>query len=146
MYSPQDTLIGPIVDELADIIENQIEGVSRVYRLVPDNNPENNSAVIPLTKYDVISDTNGKLYLKMLFGIRHLVRRSRFEDNIQDCYMYLAPYLLAFSAWDNQTLNGKSMSVEVTQGGVTQYVESGQVYTALVVNVAVLTEFNIPTS
>jgi hypothetical protein len=144
-YAPEDTLVGPIIHEIAEIVRNQIQGVSVVYETVPDKQPEDNSVLIPLTKYDCETDTNGKLRIHFIFGLRHLFRRNQMEDSIPEAYRYLVPYLLAFSAWDNQTLNGLAESVDVAQGGVTQYVESGQVFAALVVNIKVLTEFNIPT-
>jgi len=41
---------------------------------------------------------------------------------------------------------GKARLITMKNGGVSQLVESGQVYVSLVINLQVLAEINIPTS
>jgi hypothetical protein len=144
VFQPDSSLVAPIIHQLALIIQNQIAGVTLVYEDVPDGAPEDGSAVIPLSKFDVIDDTNGALYLKLTFGIRHMIRRSDFAENLATAYSYLPAYLQAFSSWENQSLNGLAESVNPTSGGVTQFIETGQAFVALLINVTVYTRYNIP--
>lgn len=145
VYAPQDPMIGPIIHAIANIIRNQIPSVGYVYEQAPDGPPEDNTALIPLTQYKIMDDTNGKLAVKLTFGIRHFIRRGPYPDNILTAYSYFMPYMQAFAAWNNQTLNGLVRSISPSNGGVAQFVEAGQVFVVLVINLEVLTEFNIPT-
>lgn len=146
IYSPSNDLVQPIIHAIADIIRNQIDGVSYVYEEVPDTPPEDASVVLPLQPFKVLGDTNGKLYLKIPIAVRFVVRRGSFAENIAYAYTYIAPFLKAFSAWENQTLGGLAQSVSPTTGGVAQIIENGTAYVCLVTVVEVLTEYNIPIS
>jgi hypothetical protein len=146
LYSPDSTLIEQIITALANIARNQISGISYVYEQPPDGPPDDMSVLIPLNSYKILDDTNGKLYISMIFGIRLMIRRGVFSENIMTAYSYVRPFLQAYAAWGNQTLGGLSTSVCPKSGGVTQMIEAGQPFAALITNVEVLTEYNIPTS
>ncbi|GCE45182.1 hypothetical protein EI42_03156 [Thermosporothrix hazakensis] len=145
-FLPGDALVGPIIRQIAAIIRQQVAGVSIVYETPPDAPPEHNGVLLALSGFRIISDTNGKLLVSVRVGVRHMIRRASFDENIAEAYAYIMPYLQAFSAWRNQTLNGLARQVTPTHGGVTQLVASGQTFVCLIVNLDVLTEFNIPTS
>lgn len=146
LYTPSDILVGPIVQQIATIIENQIAGVDRVYVNIPDGPPEDNSVIIPLTNFEILDETNGRLSVRLTFGMRHLIRRKSMDEAITNCYSYIMPYFQCFSAWVNQDLGGLARLMTIKNGGVTQFIEAGQVFLALIINLQVLTEFNIPVS
>ncbi|GHO55525.1 hypothetical protein [Ktedonobacter robiniae] len=146
VYQPQDPVISPVVAAIANIVQTQIAGVTVVYQQPPDGPPEDGSVVIPLSTYKILGDSNGKMYTKLTFGIRHFIRRGNFQENVLAAYSYWYPYMQAFSAWGNQDLGGLAQNITVSNGGVTQFVQAAQVFTALIVNLDVILEFNIPTS
>lgn len=146
LFTPSDSLIGPIVSQIAQIIETQIAGVDRVYPNIPDGPPEDNSVIIPLSNFEILDETNGRLSVRLTFGVRHLIRRKEMGESVTACYSYLMPYFQCFSAWKNQDLGGTARLMTVKNGGITQFIESGQVYLALIINLQVLTEFTIPVS
>lgn len=143
MNFPTNDVVGPIVHQLA-LVCQQIDGISQVYEHEPESAPEDGSVMIPLKKFKIEGDTNGKLYLKLQFSVMYCKRRVRGVQDIPLIYQYVLPFLLALSSWANQTLSGDAMQVSVTEGGVTQLVYAGQTLRALVTNVEVLTEYNIP--
>lgn len=143
-FSPSDTVIGPIVHQLALYIQQQIPSIAQVYEELPDRNPMHNSVILPLGKTKVLSDTNGKLKVSFQINMRHLFRRKEMDANIAEAYTYVMPWLLMLSAWENQTLGGLAMEVNPSDLQVMQASESGQAYVALAVNFDVVTEFNIP--
>lgn len=145
-YQPDGTLIQQIVTALADIARNQIGGLSYVYEEPPDGPPDDMSVLLPLNSYKVLADTNAKLYLSMIFGVRLMIRRGVFSENIITAYSYIRPFLQAYASWGNQTLGGLTQGISPKSGGVTQMVEAAQTYVAVITNVEVLTEYNIPTS
>lgn len=138
-------VVGPIVHQLA-LVCQQIDGISQIYEQEPETAPEDGSVMIPLKKFKIEGDTNGKLYLRLQFSVMYCKRRVRGVQDIPLIYQYVLPFLLALSSWANQTLSGDAMQVSVTEGGVTQLVYAGQTLRALVTNVEVLTEYNIPLS
>ncbi|GHO45191.1 hypothetical protein [Ktedonospora formicarum] len=144
MYEPQD-VISPIISAIADIVHTQISGVSQVYEQPPDGPPEDGTVEIPLSNYKIADDTNGKLCTHFTFGLRHFVVRGSFPENVLAAYAYWWPYMQAFSRWSNQSLGGRARLMTVTNGGVTQFVQAGQVFVCLIVNLEVQYEFNIPT-
>ena len=145
-YSPDATLIQQIITALADIARNQISGISYVYEQPPDGPPDDMSVLIPLNSYKILGDTNAKLYLSMIFGIRLMIRRGVFSENVITAYSYVRPFLQAYASWGNQTLGGLAQGISPKSGGVTQMVEAAQTYVVTITNVEVLTEYNIPTS
>jgi hypothetical protein len=146
-FAANDSLLSPIIEQLAEIIEQQITPApQKVYRKEPDGSTIHNSVTLPLNQFKVRDDTNGKLELHMIFSISHWFRRGTYGTGIESCYLYLMPYLQAFSAWPNQELQNQARIVAVSSGGVTQKVYAGEPHVALIVNVEVVTEFNIPIS
>ena len=145
-YAPDSSFIDAIVAALATEIQTQIPSINTVYQQYPDRAPGDNTVVLPLTKYKVMDDTNGKLKVKLTFGGKHLFRRREMGINISQAYGYLLPWLMVISSWTNQSLGGLAISTSVTEGGVAQVAEAGQSMVALIINFDVLTEFNIPVS
>jgi hypothetical protein len=143
-FTPSDSLVGPIVHQIALFIAAQIPSVGHVYEDLPDRAPTDNSVIIPLLRGRVLSDTNGKLKVQLQFSLRHLFRRKNMPDNIATAYTYVVPWLMLLSAWPNQNLNGRAIEVDASDLTITQMSESGQPMVALVVNFYVVTEFNIP--
>lgn len=143
-FAPNDSVIGPIVHELATIIQTQIPSIGHVYEKLPDRPPTDNEVLLPMTKARIVDDTNGKLKVRFTIACQHLFRRTEMDVSITRAYTYVMPWLLMLSAWTNQTLGGLSIAVYMSEVGVSQVVNSGQAYVALVVNFDVLTEFNIP--
>lgn len=143
-FAPSDSLVGPIVHQIALFVAAQIPSVGHVYEDLPDRPPADNSVIIPLLRGKVQSNTNGKLKLQLQFSLRHLFRRKNMPDNIAMAYTYIMPWLQMLSAWPNQNLNGLAIEVDADTVMVTQMSESGQPMVALVVNLFVVTEFNIP--
>lgn len=143
-FSPQD-VISPLVHQLA-LVAQQISGIGRVYETEPDNPPEDGSVLFPLVSFESPDDTNGKFYIKLTFNVMYCKRRSRGTQDIPAIYQYVLPFLQAYSAWANQSLNDEAISVTVKKGGVTQFTHGTQVFRALLTTVEVLTEFNITLS
>jgi hypothetical protein len=145
-YTPQDTLIGPIIHQIAVTIQTEIPSIEYVWEKTPDRAPSNNQVLLPLLKGKVLSDTNGKMKLLLTIGARHLFRRTELDAGITAVYTYIMPWLMMLDAWPNQTLAGLAMSTTPKDFAVTRMIESGQVFIALAVDFDVLTEFNIPLS
>lgn len=142
LFPPGDTLVGPIIDQLHSIVQNQI-GVQRIYDTDPDTPPEHGSCIIPAPFFEILSDTNAKLYLKLKFQLRHVARRTSISQNLKYLYTYVMPYLEALSAWPNNELGNEAIMVNIVKGGVGQLPINGTNYLALFINIEVLTEFNI---
>ena len=145
-YTPSDTLIGPIVHQLAQIIRTEIPSIAYVYEKMPDRAPTDNQVLLPVVKLKIVDDTNGKLKVRISIGARHLFRRTEIDMGLTKAYTYVVPWLRMLAAWTNQTLSGLAIAVYMSDLGITQIVESGQVFIALAVNFDVLTEFNIDLS
>lgn len=143
-FTPADNYVGPIVHALATNITTQIPSIAKVYEQLPDTSPIDNSVLIPLTSADIKEETNGKMRVTLNFGIRHVFKRKSMSSNVTYAYTYVQPWLLLLSAWPNLTLGGLAREVTTTKMRVTQVTESGQVMVALVTEIMVLTEFNIP--
>ena len=145
VYQPSDAWIGPIITSFYTMISSQVGGLSRIYTVEPDGDLEDNSALIPEPTWEVKGDTNAKLYLVIHFGIRHIVSRSPdVEDSFPAARAYLYPYLMTLSTWANQSMSGNAIQMTIKKGGLGQWEHSGIIYTALLLQVDVLTEFNIP--
>lgn len=142
-YTPQDTLVGPIISALASDVATQIPAVGPIYPTLPDRPPGDNAVIIPLLRAKIISDTNGKLKVRLYFAMRHLFRRAEMSDTILRAYTFVQPWLLVLTAWSNQNLNGHAIQVDVSDLTVIQVSQSAQPMIALAINFEVLTEFNI---
>ena len=147
LFSPQDIWIGPIITQFNSIITNQVSGVARIYTVEPDGDLEDNAAIIPEPTWEIKGNTNAKLYLCIHFGIRHVISRGPdTEDSFPAARAFLYPYVMALSTWANQSLSGDAIQVDIKKGGLGQFAHAGIVYTALLLQVDVLTEFNIALS
>lgn len=142
--TPIDDIIGPVVAHLASNISTQIDGLGRMYPEVPDGPPESNSVIFPCTGFKFGSEnTNGKMSVTLKISVRYMVRRTKFADNVQQCYLMFSPFAKVLSSIPNQTLSGDSITVTPKDGGVSILGESMQPFVALIINTEVLTEFNI---
>lgn len=142
-YAPSDTVIGPIIHEIAQIIATGIPSIEYVHEKVPDRAPADNHVLLPILKIHKVDDTNGKLKIRITVGARHVFRRMELDAGITRMYTYIMPWLLLISAWPSQTLNGRAIDMDISDVYPTRVMESGQAYIALAVNFDVLTEFNI---
>jgi hypothetical protein len=131
------------VHQLAEIIATQIPSIGHVYEKLPDRAPVDNEVLLPMTKAKIIDDTNGKLKVRFSITAQHLFRRTEMDSALTRAYTYVMPWLLMLSAWTNQTLGGLSIAIYMSDLGLSQVVQSGQVYVALICTFDVLTEFNI---
>ncbi len=145
-YTPEDTLIGPIVHEISTIIQTQIPSIAHIYEKLPDRQPLDNSVLIPLRKFTNLQESNGRQKVRLTFGVRHVFRKGKIEESLSAAYSYLMPWLLVLASWSTQNLNGKAITTTATDGGISQVLESGQLMIALVINVDVITEYLIPLS
>jgi hypothetical protein len=143
-FAPSDDVVGPIAHAIAILIITQIPSIGTVYEKLPDRPPADNSVILPMTRGKVMDETNGKVKIRLTYSMNHLFRRTSLPDDMLRAYTYVMPWLRFLAAWTNQGLGGLAISVSATDLGITQRVESGQPYLALVVNFDVLTEFNIP--
>lgn len=142
-FAPNDDFLGPIITQIASVISTNITGVGQVYTEEPDGAPENNSCLITFMKMKMVDDTNYKIKVRLTFELRHIVRRTRMKDSVKQARTYLFPYLQAFSAVENQTLNGLSILVEPVEQTIIQWIHSGEPRSACRTAIDVLTEFNI---
>ena len=146
IFSPQDVWIGPIITEFYNIINTQVQP-TRIYTVEPDGDLEDNSALIPEPTWEIKGDTNAKLYLSIHFGIRHVITRSPdTEDSFPAARKWLYPYVMALSTWANQSMGGAAIQIDIKKGGLGQWPHAGIIYTALLLQIDVLTEFNIALS
>lgn len=145
-FSPNDDLVGPLVHQIALLVQAQIPSVGTVYEKMPDSPPQDNSVLLPLLPSKIMDETDGKVRVMFRFGMRHIFRRKKFSDNVAVAYTYITPWLKFLAAWPNQSLGGLAREVTATDLAVTQTVQSGQPVVALAVTFSVLTEFNIPLS
>lgn len=143
-FVPDGTLVTNIIHQIAITIQAQIPSISFVYEDYPDRAPNDNTVILPLTKYKILDDTNGKMKMMLQITAKHLFRRKQMSDNIKQAYTYINPWMLCLSAWPNQTLGGYAMEINIKEGGVSQVAEAGQSMVALVTTFEVVTEFNIP--
>lgn len=144
-FTPSDTLIGPIVTQLAGIA-GQIQGVGRTYTVPPEGEPEDNSVLFPLKRWRVIDDTNAKLKVELTFSILHLFRRDRMDDVMPRVQLVMTSWWNALADWSNLTLGGLAIDTTIKDGAIGTVEWAGQMYLSLTNTVVVLTEFNIPLS
>lgn len=142
-YSPSDDFIGPISHQIAITIQAQIPSIGYVFEKPPDRPPQDNEVFIQFVKGQVLSDTNGKMKLKLTYSARHFFRRAEMDTVLGRAYTYVTPWLRMLDAWPNQTLGGLVMETNPTSLSVLQVTESGQVSVALAVAFDTVTEFNI---
>ena len=110
----------------------------------PDEPPPDGSILILLRQFDVLANTNGKLRLKLTFGILYLLDPTVNRNTRATLNSYVLPFMLAYEDWANQNLNGDYYEINVEKGGVGRLTYSNQAYDALTTFVSVDTEFNIP--
>lgn len=128
---------------IAQTIATQIPSIGHVYEKLPDRPPTDNEVLLPMVKAKIVDDTNGKLKVRFTITAQHLFRRGQIDNGLTRAYTYVMPWLQMLSAWTNQTLSGLAIAMYTSDLAVTQIVDNGQAYVALVVNFDVLTEFNL---
>jgi hypothetical protein len=145
MVTPSDSVVGPIVAELAAIAQ-QIEGIGTCYTTAPDGAPEDNSVMLPCKSWSVESMTNGRLRLRLTFQVIHCFLRRQLSENLTDIQTYIPAWWTVLSDWNNQTLNGKAASLDITEGQIAEVVHAGVKFLGLIHTVTVLTEFRVRTA
>lgn len=150
--TPADDIIGTVTHQLALQLAANVVGIGRMYEEPPDGPPENGSVIFPLTRFHYSTETDGRLQVKLTFGIKYLIRRGRFNDNLVTAYQFFSALTRVLSSWplqnlqDPNTLQTYAISVTPVDGGITQFVYAGQQYVAVNINTDVTTEFPILTS
>jgi hypothetical protein len=144
-FTQNDTLVGPIVHQLA-LIAGQIQGVGRTYEVPPEGEPEDNAVLFPLKRWKVLASTNAKLKVELTFTILHLFRRDRMEDVIPRMHLAMTAWWNALADWSNLTLGGLAIDTTLKDGSIGTIVWGDQTYLAVINTITVLTEFNIPLS
>lgn len=142
---PIDDILGPVASEIGSIIQNNVSDIDRVYTFIPDGPPETNAIVILFTTFEIMDDTNGKLYQKLNYNIRYVTRRKEIDEATKDCYSMYSGLMKTFASWSNQTLGGLCNHTTIRNGAISQIIASGQVFMSLIINLQVYVEMNIPT-
>ena len=140
-----DTYLGPIAAQLSTVAQ-QISGMGRIYTEPPEGPPESNSVMIALKTWTVVEETNAKIRVMLSFDIYHVFRRNRLADTLTAARSFVFPWLLALSAWSNQSLNGLSRTVSPKSGSLQSMTYAQQDYIAVYNSVMIDTEFNIITT
>ena len=146
IYAPADTLISPIITELATILDQQIGGVNRIYNLPPAGPPDDMSVIILLNHGKNSTATIGRLRQTLTFVVMQFMRFNDLSAAYTTAYSYIPSYLQAFEAWGAQRLNNKSIEVNVRDYGVAQRPYAGQPYLILGFTIDVVAEIPTPTT
>lgn len=141
--SPSDTLVGPIVAQLA-LVAQQIDGMGTTYQKVPEQAPEDNSVMFPCKHVDVVSSTNGRLTLHLTFDIVHVFRRTRLQEVLDRCYAALPAWLTVLGDRKNVTLGGTAQLMDVTAADIKEVKHANQQFLGVVTTIIVRYEFRIP--
>ncbi len=128
------------------MIKAQIPSIGYVWTKLPDRPPADNTVLLPLINGKVMGGPEGKLEVLYTIRATHIFRRAEQYDTLTRAYMYIQPWLLMLSAWQNQTLGGLARDMTPTDVKVVQMNESGQPVIALTVDFNVLVEFNVVTN
>lgn len=145
VFNPDNTILN-IKNALANIAATQISGVTRTYAEEPDGPPEDGSVVVGSPQFRIEDNTSGKIKVRFKFPVSFLTTRRGQGEDLVLVESYFGPFLLAFNSWANQNLDTDAYQTETDSGGVAQVIYAQQTMRALVVNVSVVTEFNIPLS
>lgn len=149
VITPTDDLIGPIVHQLALILNQQISTNPRIYEEYPDGPPETNSIQLPVDGFKVEGDTNGKEYLRISFNLIYVVRRTNFKENLLACYKMFSAIVRVLSSHANQQLQDSNtliqyaISVTPKNGTFVQFTSAGTPFVGLILRTEVLTEYNV---
>ncbi len=148
VYNPDDTVIGPIIQALGSIVQAQITNVAIFYTSPPDAAPEDNSFMFAFTGFALNNKDTGSTYIEpvLQFKLAHFVRQSTFSDNLAFLQQLYLPYMLVFSAWYNQDLGGLSLTVTPKKGSITQVPYSDEPRVALLIDLEVVIQIQIPLS
>jgi hypothetical protein len=145
-FSPNDNLVGPIVQQIANLIQTQIPSINYVYTKLPDRPPQDNSVMLPLVKAKLLHEYSGLQQWQFIFAVMHTFRRRNMSDTLSTAYTYITPWMNFLGAWPNQTLGGLAEEVNATELTILQRAESGQPMVVLTVSFNVVTSLNIPLS
>lgn len=145
-YPPIDDVVGPIAQEFINIAQASFTGIEGFYPDETDEPPPHNSLMVMNPAFDVKDDSNGRLFLLLKFKLclRYDTRQSSID--LPALRQYVTPFLLAYGAWENNELGGLARLLSVAGGGIVREIYNGVLYRTLVLNLAVETEYNIPTN
>jgi hypothetical protein len=153
-YDPNDLLVGPIIQQLAQVVQTQIPSIPTVYLTPTDQVPDNNSVQFP---YEITLNERqypGILRVDLNIFVTHLFKRTRLDQVYQQMQPYIYPWIMVLSAWRNQYLVPDNST-----GFATEYVSfdkklariipmnvNGQPYIALVFKVVMCTDIPVDTN
>lgn len=144
--TPSDTLVGPIVEQLA-LVAQQINGIGpeQCYIKPPDGPPEDNSVLFPCKAWAFSDMSNGRLRVRLTFDILHVFSRRMLDEALPDIQAYIPAWWAVLGDWNNQTLGGTVRSLDLKSGEITTLRYGGETLLALRHEVTVLTEFLVTT-
>lgn len=146
VYNPTDDLVGPIASALLSVGQTQLTGIDYFYADESDEPPQHNSLMVMSPQFDILDDTNGRLEMVLKFRVclRYNVRQISVDNPALRTYM--TPMLQAYSSWANTDLGGLSRQIDVKGGGIIREMYAGEMFRTLLLNLGVVTEYNIPVS
>lgn len=144
---PNDTLIGPIQDQLA-LVAQQIEGIdpALVFARPPKGVLKEGSVLFPCKGWAIEGMTNARIRFRLTFNILHLFRNSALDIAIPSMQAYIPAWWAVLGDWNNQTLGGTVKTLDLGDGQITTIEHNGTTYLAIVQPVKVLAEFNVNTT
>lgn len=144
---PEDTLIGPLQEELC-LVAQQIQGVDPglCYAKPPKGQLQEGAVLFPCKGWQVESATNGRLRLRITFHALHLFRLRALDEVIPDIQTYIPAWWTVLGAWHNQTLGGRAISFDFTGGDIQLIKHNGTDFYALQHTLSVLVQFRVPTA
>jgi hypothetical protein len=151
IYDPNDLLVGPIITQLTQVIQEQLPSIQTIYPTPTDSTPDNNSVQFP---YEIsLDDTQypGMMRVDLNIYITHLFKRTRLDQVYQQMQPYIYPWLMVLSAWRNQYLVPETgFDTQIIQldkkARIVPLQANGQAYIGLVFKVLIITEFPVDTN
>lgn len=148
-YTPDDTLLGPLKQALADTVRAQIPSIANIYPNPPDQAPNNNSVCFTNIEIKPDASTYGKLRFTIKLSLAHLFTRpSGLSAAWIEAQTYFLPWMQVLNAWANQDLEDLDLSFVINTPKVSlqQVLYAGTPYVGLVIPAEFLAEINIPVS
>jgi hypothetical protein len=151
VYDPQDTLVGPIIEALAEVVRTQIPSIQSVYTTPTDQVPDNNSVQFPYELTLADNQYPGILRVDLNIFVTHLFKRTRLDQIYAQLQPYIYPWLKILSAWPNQVLATNSMFPTEfinldKKARIVPMSINGQPYIALIFKICTRTDIPVDTN
>lgn len=146
VYPPNDDVVGPIAHQLVLIAQSQLTGIDYFYEYETDGAPQHNSLMVMEPKFDITDDSDGRYFIILKFTIVLRYSTSQTSIDLAPMRQYVTPMLQAYGSWLNSDLGGLCRIVSIKSGGIVRELYAGEPFRSLVLNIAIETEYNIPTS